>query len=335
MPCPPSGHCDHCYACFVGRRHQLGPVEDDRATGLDRQDAPAHLGDRADRLRPDRRQVEPQVLRRLARLHHDDVAVHELAGATDRGVRALDALDRHHGAETDDDALPDVELADHLRGAEAEADVVPLRVGRRARREHAGSGNDVAQVERRLDDFDAFAEQLVGERTQQQVVAYRAEPRDHGERARVGDELAEELRLGDPADHDRTRDAGAGERRDQRVDLAGRDPGDAVHDLGERLGRLATMRDRDDLDAALARRLGEQHGKRPLPAMSPMRSMRLPTHFPLGCGHEGQQARHFRHAAQLGLDVLAGDPPRLAGVGTGDGTRASGRGCSPPGGRDA
>ena len=46
-----------------------------------------------------------------------------------------------------------------------------------------------------------------------------------------------------------------------------------AHEIGDLLGRLALVRDRDDLDARAARAASaKSSGKRPLPAISPMRS---------------------------------------------------------------
>ena len=173
LPCPFDR--DDRDAGRVRQREHLLPVEHDRATRLHREGAPAHLDDRADRVRAHRRQVEAHVLGRLAGLHHDDVAIHQLSGAPDRRVRALDALDRHDGAAAHDHALADVELPDHLGGAEAEVDVGPL-LGRRAAaaRQHAFGGHDLLQVQRRLDDADALALELLRERPQQDVVAQGA-----------------------------------------------------------------------------------------------------------------------------------------------------------------
>jgi hypothetical protein len=107
-------------------------VEDDRPARLDRERAAAHLGERPDRLRPDRGQVEAEVLDRLRRLHDDDVAVDERARAPDRRVGPLDAFDGHDRAAADDDALADVEAPDDLHDLEPVADVRPLLLGRRA-----------------------------------------------------------------------------------------------------------------------------------------------------------------------------------------------------------
>src|SRR5207245_1058439 len=67
----------------------------------------------------------------------------ELARAADGRVGALDALDRDHGAAAHHDALPDVELPDHLGRPEAEADVAPLLRARPPGAQHAGARHDL------------------------------------------------------------------------------------------------------------------------------------------------------------------------------------------------
>src|SRR5690349_892896 len=153
-PPTPGGSCLHLRRIHrhdrdpgaIRERDHLLAVEDDGPARLDRERPALHLHERGDRGRADGGEVEARVLRRLADLHEHDVAVPELAGPPDRRVRPLDPLDRDDGAAPDDHALPDVELSDHLRGTEPEADVAPLLGARLARAEDAGRGHDVPEI---------------------------------------------------------------------------------------------------------------------------------------------------------------------------------------------
>src|SRR5947207_3209079 len=127
----------------IGQRDQLGAVERDRLARLDGERPPLHLYEGRHRARPYRREVEAGVLRRLAHLDEHDVAARELARAAAGRVGALDALDRDHGAAAHHDALPDVELPDHLGRPEAEADVAPLLRARPPGAQHAGARHDL------------------------------------------------------------------------------------------------------------------------------------------------------------------------------------------------
>src|SRR5262249_52880336 len=105
--------------------------------------------------------------------------------------------------------------------------------------------------------------ELLGEAPEQQVVAELSDPRDRGERAGVREDLPEEPGLRDAADHDRAGHVVAAQRINERLELARLHPGDGMDVVDELGGRLAAMRDGDDVDPAPAGGFGEQHGKAP------------------------------------------------------------------------
>ena len=169
-----------------------------------------------------------------------------------------------------------------LTDLEAEADVVPLLGGRRARAEHARGRHDLVEVQRRLDDRDALALELGGERRaaagRRAACPMRA---DRGERARVGPDLAEEPRLRDAADHDGPVDAARCSASMMRLSSPGCTQVMRVH-VRARARASVSPRCATATTSTPRRRAvsANSTGKRPLPAISPIALAALMRHTP-------------------------------------------------------
>ena len=247
----------------VGQRDHLGAIEDDRAAGLDarargrRTSAMVRIVSGPTAGRSKRRSCVG-----LLTFTTTMSPFTSCAGAADRRVGALDPLDRQHRPAAHDDALADVELPDHLGGAEAEADVAPTprRVGAR-RAEHAGRGHDLVEEERRLDDRDALALELGGDAAQQDGRRAACRAREDRGSARASGRSSRKSRgLAMPPTMTARVTPRALSASMMPAELAGLHPGDArarrCSSSGSVSPRCATAH---DLDAVAPRRLGEEH----------------------------------------------------------------------------
>ena len=128
----------------------------------------------------------------------------EGAAAAQRRVGALERLDGEHHARLHHHRLADVPGADALGDRQA---VLGCRAHCAAsgwRAVSAPSGVRIErQEQRRLDDRDALALELLGDAAQQRVVAPLRQPGEEALGALVGSEVLQQRRLADAAGHDR------------------------------------------------------------------------------------------------------------------------------------
>src|SRR5436853_5998548 len=73
-------------------------IQQDRSTGLDRQDGSLDRSHDFYGSRPHGREIEPQILLRLRSLDHNRAVFGQIAAALDGSVSPFDGLDRHNHA---------------------------------------------------------------------------------------------------------------------------------------------------------------------------------------------------------------------------------------------
>ena len=236
-------------------------LEQERLARFQGEHGDAGLAADGDRGRADRRDVEAQVLSRLAHLDRHGTAVRQRAAAAQRRIGAFERLDGEHDARFHHDGLADVPRPDAFGDGQAVLDVAPLCGVGLAHRERSLGGEDRGQKQGRLDHRDALAFELLGDAAQQRVVAPLRQPGEEALRALVGGEVLHQRRLADTARHDGAAHAVRLKGADDDVELPDLDPGDVV-DHGAELRRgLPLVRHGHHPHSLLPRRAGEEDRK--------------------------------------------------------------------------